>query len=90
MKTEDLPGIRTFRLELSFDGTAWTGGLGTASFAAGMIVGRMVSGVMVSQAKLRNLIVAAAVAGTLLSLLPPVLPLLSPPLPRIPRASVRA
>ncbi len=65
-------------IELSFGGTAWTGGLGTASFAAGMIVGRMVSGVMVSQAKLRNLIVAAAVAGTLLSLLPPVLNSLAP------------
>ncbi len=65
-------------IELSFDGTAWTGGLGTASFAAGMIVGRMVSGVLVTQSKLRNLIVISAVAGTLLSLLPPVLTSLAP------------
>ena len=60
-------------IQLDYSASALMGGLGTAFFAGGMIVGRMVSGFLVSQEKLRHLVVGCAVAGTLLGLFPPLL-----------------
>ena len=44
-------------IQLEYGGTAWIAGAGTASFAAGMFVGRFVSGFLVKQDKLKILIV---------------------------------
>ncbi len=60
-------------IRIDYAGSPWLGGLGTAVFAGGMIVGRMVSGFLVSQQRLRDLILWMAGAGTLLALFPPLL-----------------
>ena len=60
-------------IRIDYAGSPWLGGLGTAVFAGGMIVGRMVSGFLVGQRRLRDLILWMAAAGTLLSLFPPLL-----------------
>ncbi len=60
-------------IQLDYGGDPWMGGLGTAFFAGGMIVGRMVSGFLVRQEHLKELVVYAALGGTLVSLFPPLL-----------------
>ena len=45
-------------IRIDYAGSPWLGGLGTAVFAGGMIVGRMVSGFLVSQQRLRDPAVA--------------------------------
>lgn len=60
-------------IQLDYGANAWMGGLGTAFFAGGMIVGRMGSGVLVKQQHLLRLILLSALAGTLFGLFPPFL-----------------
>ncbi len=60
-------------IQLDYNGTPLTGGLGTACFAGGMIAGRMISGFLIRQAFLKHLIVYSALVGTLLGLFPPFL-----------------
>lgn len=50
-------------IQLNFGGLARAGAFGTAVFAAGMVVGRVASGHLVTQDRLRVLIVASAVLG---------------------------
>lgn len=50
-------------IQLNFGGLARAGAFGTAVFAAGMVVGRVASGHLVKQDRLRALIVASAVLG---------------------------
>ncbi len=60
-------------IQLEFNGSAWQAGLGTAIFAAGMIVGRVGPGMLLHQKRLPMLILGCALIGTLLGLLPPFL-----------------
>lgn len=60
-------------IQLEFNASAWMAGVGTAVFAAGMIVGRMGSGVLVSQKRLYPLILFCAGTGTLIGIFPPLL-----------------
>lgn len=60
-------------IQLHFSGSAWAGGVGTACFAAGMIVGRTGAGYLVHQHHLRHLIVGSALVGAVVTLLFPVL-----------------
>jgi MFS family permease len=60
-------------IQLNFTGAAWAGGLGTASFAAGMVLGRTGWGYLIKQHQLRRLIILSALAGTAISLAFPVL-----------------
>ncbi len=60
-------------IQLDYAGSAFLGGLGTAFFAGGMIVGRIAPGIFVKQHKLKTLVVACAAAATLLGLFPPML-----------------
>jgi MFS family permease len=58
-------------IQLHFSAAAWAGGVGTACFAAGMVVGRMGLGYLVHQSHLRGMVIATAVAGTAITLLLP-------------------
>lgn len=49
-------------------GSEWQAGLGTACFAAGMVVGRMGWGVLVHQDKLRRLVLGSGGAGMVVAL----------------------
>ncbi len=60
-------------IQLYFDGSAWTGGAGTACFAAGMMVGRTGWGYLIRQHQLPALVVGSALAGTAVTLVFPVL-----------------
>lgn len=60
-------------IRLDYAGSAWMGGLGSAFFAGGMIVGRMGFGFLVRQQYLKHLIVGTALGGTLLGIFPPLL-----------------
>ncbi len=60
-------------IQLNFSSTAWGGGLGTAFFAAGMVVGRTGWGFLLHQRHMCGLIVFSALGGTLVTLLFPVL-----------------
>lgn len=60
-------------IQLSFKASAWAGGVGTACFAAGMIVGRTGWGYLIRQHQLRGLIVLSAVGGTLVTVPFPLL-----------------
>lgn len=60
-------------IELKFTRAAWAGGVGTAFFAAGMVVGRTGWGYVIKQHQLRNLVVFSALVGTLVTLFFPVL-----------------
>jgi fucose permease len=64
-------------IQLSFTPAAWAGGLGTALFAAGMVLGRTGWGYLIRQHQLRHLIVLSALAGTAVTLCFPVLTNLS-------------
>jgi fucose permease len=58
-------------IQLHFGSSSWVGGVGTACFAAGMALGRTFGGYWVPQEHLKEFIVGAAVAGTLVSLFLP-------------------
>jgi MFS family permease len=60
-------------IQLSFTPAAWAGGVGTAFFAAGMVLGRTGWGYLIKQGQLRHLIVYSAVGGTLVTLCFPLL-----------------
>ncbi len=55
-------------VRLSLGGDAWDGGVCTACFAGGMIVGRLGSGIVVRQHRLRELIWGAAALAILISI----------------------
>ena len=58
-------------VQLHYGGLPRSGGIGTAFFAGGMIVGRFGSAYLVGQRHLRGLIILSAVAGFVVSLLVP-------------------
>ena len=60
-------------IQLNFVAAAWAGGVGTACFAGGMLLGRMGWGYLIKQHQLKQLIVFSALAGTLITLLFPFL-----------------
>jgi MFS family permease len=60
-------------IQLNFTPEAWAGGVGTAFFAGGMVVGRTGWGYVIKQHQLRNLIVFSALGGALVTLCFPVL-----------------
>ena len=55
-------------IQINFDAMARAGGLGTAAFAGGMVLGRFVFGRFVPQRALATLILVSALAGIALSL----------------------
>lgn len=59
-------------IQLHFTAAAWAGGVGTACFAGGMIVGRMGCAYLLHQHHLRALIIGSGVAGVAITLLLPV------------------
>lgn len=59
-------------IQLHFAAAAWAGGVGTACFAGGMIVGRMGWAYILHQHHLRALIIGSGVAGIAITLLLPV------------------
>lgn len=60
-------------IQLNFIDAAWAGGVGTAFFAAGMVLGRTGWGYLIKQHQLRHLVFWSAIAGTLITLLFPFL-----------------
>ncbi len=54
-------------IQLNFQAVARAGAVGTACFAAGMVVGRLATGRYVRQNQLRSLIIASALFGTTVS-----------------------
>lgn len=60
-------------IQLNFIPAAWAGGVGTACFAAGMVVGRTGWGYIIKQNQLRKLIVFSALIGSFLTLFFPIL-----------------
>jgi MFS family permease len=60
-------------IQLNFNASAWAGGVGTACFAAGMMLGRTGWGYLIKQHQLKELIVFSALAGTAISLVFPLL-----------------
>lgn len=60
-------------IQLNFASTAWAGGIGTACFAGGMVVGRTGWGYFIKQGQLRNLIVFSALIGAVITVFFPVL-----------------
>jgi MFS family permease len=59
-------------LQLHFAASAWIGGVGTACFAAGMVLGRTCEGYWIPQQHLKALIVGSALAGTAITLCLPL------------------
>jgi MFS family permease len=59
-------------IQLNLAASAWAGGLGTAFFAAGMVVGRLGCGYLVAQRHLKHLILFAAIGGIAVTLLLPL------------------
>jgi len=55
-------------IQLNFTPAAWAGGVGTACFAAGMVLGRTGWGYLIKQNQLRQLIVLSALGGMLITL----------------------
>jgi MFS family permease len=60
-------------IQLHFAASAWAGGAGTASFAAGMMLGRTGWGYLLRQHHLRSLVVYSALAGTAVTAVLPLL-----------------
>jgi fucose permease len=58
-------------IQLNFLDAAWAGGVGTALFAGGMVIGRTGAGYFVHQNHLKHLIVGCALVGTAVTLLFP-------------------
>lgn len=59
-------------VQLNFVDAAWAGGVGTACFAGGMVLGRTGWGCLIKQQQLRPLILWSAVVGTVITLLFPL------------------
>jgi fucose permease len=59
-------------VQLRYGASAWAGGLGTAGFAAGMMLGRLGWGYALRQRHLKGLIVVSALGGTAVSVLLPI------------------
>lgn len=59
-------------IQLHFTASAWIGGVGTACFAAGMVLGRTCGGYWVHQQHLRALILGSSLAGTGITLCLPL------------------
>lgn len=59
-------------IQLNFVDAAWAGGVGTACFAGGMVVGRTGTGVLVRQEQLRGLLIGSALGGTVITLFFPL------------------
>lgn len=59
-------------LQLHFHASAWIGGVGTACFAAGMVLGRTAEGYWIHQQHLKPLIIGSALAGTAITLCMPL------------------
>jgi MFS family permease len=55
-------------IQLNFVDAAWAGGVGTACFAAGMVLGRTGWGYLIKQHQLRQLIIWSAVAGVVITI----------------------
>lgn len=60
-------------IQLQFTPDAWAGGVGTACFAAGMVLGRTGWGYAIRQHQLHSLVLGSALAGTAITLFFPVL-----------------
>jgi MFS family permease len=60
-------------IQLNFASSAWAGGIGTACFAAGMVLGRTGWGYLIKQHQLKGLIVLSALAGVVITLFFPIL-----------------
>jgi len=60
-------------VRLSFMDAAWAGGVGTAFFAGGMVLGRTGWGYLIKQHQLRHLILWSAIGGALITLAFPML-----------------
>lgn len=60
-------------IQLNFTPSAWAGGVGTACFASGMMLGRTGWGYLIKQHQLKALVVFSALAGTAITLFFPVL-----------------
>ena len=65
-------------IQLDFTTGAWAGGLGTAFFAAGMVLGRTGWAYFIKQHQLKNLIVFSAIAGSAITVFFPILTSLWP------------
>lgn len=59
-------------IQLNFLDAAWAGGLGTAFFAGGMVLGRTGWGYLIKQHQLKHLIVWSAIGGTLVTVFFPL------------------
>ena len=59
-------------IQLSFTAPAWAGGVGTAFFAGGMVLGRTGWGYLISQRHLKGLVLYSALAGASITLLLPM------------------
>jgi MFS family permease len=55
-------------IQLNFMDSAWAGGIGTACFAGGMVLGRTGWGYLIKQHQLKHLIFWSALAGVLITL----------------------
>ena len=64
-------------IQVEYAASAWAAGIGTASFAGGMIVGRMGGGILIRQKRLKEFLVYTALAATGISLFFPFLQSLS-------------
>lgn len=64
-------------IQLNFVDAAWAGGVGTACFAGGMVLGRTGWGYLLKQHHLRGLIVWSAIVGTLITVFLPMVTSLS-------------
>jgi len=60
-------------IQLHFSSAAWAGGVGTACFAAGMVLGRTGWGYLIKQHQLKELIVVSALIGSLVTVFFPLL-----------------
>ncbi len=60
-------------IQLNLSSAPWAGGVGTAFFAAGMVLGRTGWGYLIKQHQLRQLIVLSALGGMLITLVFPLL-----------------
>ncbi len=60
-------------IQLHFAGSAWAGGVGTACFALGMVVGRTGWGYLVRQNQLSTLVIGSALGGVAVTLCFPLL-----------------
>jgi len=60
-------------IQLNFAAAAWAGGVGTACFAAGMVVGRTGWGYLIRQHQLNLLVIGSALVGALVTVFLPTM-----------------